>query len=166
MRARFRHLGIAAGALAFVVGCSSGPAKIPAECSLVQALTGFTVDVAPPLAQQVRDVTVYACWDAVCQDRVVPLIPATAPGATGCTGELCSAQASPTGGRHGVVELPLVRETLVRATLVFRDAQGGTVLTGDAGFTAHLVHPNGGRCGGEGYQGSLTVAADGTITGS
>ncbi|RZS43623.1 hypothetical protein EV193_102604 [Herbihabitans rhizosphaerae] len=151
----------AAGTL--LVGCGNSPAA-PRACTLMAALNGITVDIDPPLADQVLSASIRACWATACRDETVPLSPATRSAPTTCTGnaptDVCGAQALPTGGKHGFVNLAGMPDSPVEVTLTLRSADTEPLVHKQLTVDPVMANPNGPGCGGDAAQAGLIVTAD------
>jgi hypothetical protein len=123
-------------------------------CPAVGMLVGIGVDVAPPVAERVDSLSLFACWDGSCRTYPVRLFPSTTVTGSTCTGpgpaNQCSAQTGATGGKHGFAEIPDLPAAPIDVTL-----SGFTLRV-----TPKLSYPNGPDCGGGGPQANLVV--DGT----
>ncbi|WP_143047303.1 hypothetical protein [Amycolatopsis xylanica] len=148
--------------LAGVTACGAIGAGRGLECTNIGADAGIGIDLVPEAAGPITSGQMEICWDGHCLTRELVLSPSTKVGATGCAGtdpsSACSAQAVPTGGKHGFAEVPGLPTTDVKVTVGF---DGGPTRT--VHLIPKLVFPNGPECGGLGPQGQLELAADGTV---
>ncbi|WP_254126270.1 hypothetical protein [Amycolatopsis sp. CA-230715] len=148
-----------------LTGCGAGAGGEHA-CTLIAAVVGISVDLAPPIAEKTASATVEACWANTCRTHPLDLAPASKAGPQTCTGTgpdaACSAQSIPTGGKHGVVTVPDLPETPVQVTVTLTEP-GGRTGTKKLTATPVMAHPNGPDCGGGGPQLNLAVDASGTL---
>ncbi|WP_158886694.1 hypothetical protein [Amycolatopsis anabasis] len=133
-------------------------------CTEIGTPVGISIDIAAPLADRARAVNVTVCWAGSCQAPRVDLFPSSEAGQSGCAGEVCSAQARPTGAKHGFADVPGLPASPVRVTLALVSESGSTFSERVLEVTPALAYPNGPDCGAGGPQAGLTVAPDGTVT--
>ncbi|WP_370946179.1 hypothetical protein AB5J62_00870 [Amycolatopsis sp. cg5] len=136
------------------VGSGGGP-----ECTAIGASTGIGVDLAPEVAAAITGGQMEVCWNGDCHTKELTLSPSTKAGPTTCTNaDVCSAQAVPTGGKHGFADLPGLPAAEVKVTVGF---DGGPTRT--VHLIPKMLFPNGPDCGGQGPQGQLELVADGSV---
>jgi hypothetical protein len=143
-------------------GSPAGSAGLPA-CTNIGTPLGVGIDLQPAIAAKVSGATLVACWAGDCTTRKVELYPSTAAGPTSCTGDkqsdACSAQMTPTGGKHGFADLPGLPAAPVRGTVTFSGFAEQTL-----DVTPTMSYPNGPACGPGGPQARLVVDDNGWVT--
>lgn len=144
---------------ALLTGCAQERA-----CTDIGAATGIGVTLQPPLAGSVRRAELEVCWDGRCQRPALELFPAQAAGQQTCTGSECSVKSTPTGGKHGMADIPGLPKRPVRVTLALYDEASTKLLDRTVEVTPKGVFPNGPQCGELGPQGGLVVDGAGNIT--
>lgn len=162
-----RRLAVLALVLTGATGCGAGSgAGGEHACTLIAAVVGISVDIAPPVAANTVSATVDACWANTCRTHRLDLVPATVPGPQTCTGTgpdaACGVQSVPTGGKHGSLAVPDLPRTPVQVT-VHRTEQGGRTTADRITATPVMAYPNGPGCGGGGPQLNLAVDASGAL---
>lgn len=163
-----RTFSVLAFALLAATGCGTAGAAAPGgACTEMGARVGIAVDVAAPLAAKARHATLEVCWNGTCQTKRVELFPATRAGDTTCAGDqpgdVCSAPAHVTGGRHGFADLPDLPELPVSAAFTLTGSDGGTITEQRVEITPKLVYPNGPDCPPGGPQAGLVVDSRGVV---
>ena len=125
-------------------------------------MEGFVLDVPPEAAAGITRASMELCWAGQCVTRDVELFPATKAVDQGCTSEkpdgVCSAQAVPTGGRHGSVPVSGLPLTPVKTTVTFDDGKPHVL-----DVTPVLTYPGDKVCGGETPIAKLVVAPGGEV---
>ena len=121
------------------------------------ARSGIGVQVGEDLAEKVRSAKLTVCQDGDCRQVSVQLLPSTTSIDKGCDGGVCSAEASPTGERHGFAYLPDLSTEKARVHVVLRGSGDATVLHRRVTIDPELVYPNGPDCGGEAPQAQLSI---------
>jgi hypothetical protein len=148
--------------LAFAAGCGGAGAGPEVACPAIGTPVGIGLAVAP--AAGISHATLEACWGGRCVTRPVDLFPATAAGATTCTGtgpdSACGVSMVPTGGLHGFADLPGLPAEPVHVTVRFDDGKPHAV---DVKPT--FSEPGGPACGKAGPQAQLDVGADQVVRG-
>lgn len=156
-------LAVAAAALTACGTQQAPPGAVDRVCTDIGSVSGIGLDIAAGLAGQVTSASLTTCWTGACRDLPVDLSPSTGIGTSGCSGEACSAQATPTGGKNGFTSITDLPAEPITVTVVLTGA--GTEITHQqVTATAALTYPNGPDCDPGGRQVQLTVAADGTVT--
>ena len=133
-------------------GASAGAGGGERPCTLIGAVPGISLEIAPRPGPPIAEADLTACWGPGCRTWRPELHPATTTKPHGCTGagpdESCSARMRYTGGWSGFADVGDLREGPVGITVVLRDAGGREVARTTQNTAAHLVFPNGPKCGG------------------
>lgn len=124
---------------------------------------GVGVEIAAPYAERTTTAHMRACAGDVCRESEVRLSPSTVSVPGPCTGEVCMAQATPTGAKNGFLDMPGLTGAPLRVSLTLSDAAGAEVLVREADVTPAESYPNGPDCGSGGFQAGVAVAADGSF---
>ncbi|MDQ0380860.1 hypothetical protein [Amycolatopsis thermophila] len=148
-----RIVPVVALGLVTLAGCGpSGGAAGDHACTLIGAMPGVRVDIAPRPGQDVAGAAVTLCRGGECRTWHPELRPATAADPQGCTGtapdDACSARVRHTGGWFGFIDVADLREGPYDITVVLTDARGTELGRTTQNTAARLVHPNGPECGG------------------
>lgn len=101
-------------------------------CTMDLAPPGIRVEVRPSDAARVETVSLRVCWDDACETARIELGPTTVSVPQGCDGggpdAVCSASASPDGGKAGFVQVDGLPGEPVEVRMELRDAAGEEVL--------------------------------------
>ncbi len=160
-----RAARVAAFALTLVVAAACSDGSSPGRpCTMVAAMPGIGVDVAAPLAAGAQDVRARVCQEGVCRDVAARLTQSSGPGANGCSGEVCSAVATPLPGKHGFLDLPGITTAPALLSLSVYDAAGARLAAGEITVTPETTFPNGPDCGAGEAQAQVLVADGGVLT--
>ncbi|WP_436775577.1 hypothetical protein [Yinghuangia sp. YIM S09857] len=157
--------GLLAVGLVFAVGCGATSARSERHCTLIAGRIGVGLEIAAPHAERTAIAHLRACAGDVCREGDLQLNPSTAAVPDPCTGEVCAARVTPTGGKHGFLDMPGLTGAPLRVTLTLRDAAGAELLVREADVTPRESFPNGPDCGSNGFQAPVALAADGTFAG-
>ncbi|MGI5330499.1 hypothetical protein [Actinomadura nitritigenes] len=156
--APFRAAALGAALLALAACGSENGAR---ECTLVYSPTGIGVDIAAPDATRVASASMRVCWNGTCVTTRLVLQPSSTSVPLGCHGDgpdaVCSASASPDGGRHGFAAVADLPKSPVRVTLTLRDRHHRAFVDQELVLTPKATLHNGPRCGPEGVQAALTI---------
>lgn len=118
-----------AGVAVFVTGAGCGTETF---CTLELMPQGIRVEVRPPDAARVGSASLQVCWDGVCREPRIDLGPSATSVPQGCDGDgpdaVCSASASPDGGKTGFAEVEGLPREPVEVRIVLRDGGGAAVL--------------------------------------
>ncbi len=140
-------------------GASEGSAGGERACTMIGAMPGISLDVAP--RPDVAGAEVTACWGADCRSWRPDLHRATAAEPQGCTGtgpdDSCSARVVESGGWYAFVDVADLREGPVEITVVLTDGSGAELDRTTQTTAAQLVYPNGPDCGGGVPQATVQV---------
>lgn len=154
----FRAAALGAALLALAACGSESP---PRECPLVFSPTGIGVDIAAPDASRVASASMRVCWNGTCVTKRLVLQPSSTSVPLGCHGTgpdaVCSASASPDGGRHGFAAIADLPKSPVQVTLTLRDRHHRVFVDQELVVTPKATLHNGPQCGPEGVQAALTV---------
>ncbi|WP_216216630.1 hypothetical protein [Amycolatopsis aidingensis] len=130
-------------------------------CTDIGTPVGIAVDVREPLASTVDSAAIEVCWRDSCHTPELTLRPSQGVVSSTCAGEVCGAQAAPTGELHGFATVPELPMALVRVTLTLTGEGGTTVLTDSAEVEPAMRYPNGPDCPGGGPQAAVVAQEDG-----
>lgn len=167
MVSRFEHAPVKAtplrtaalgAVLLALAACGSENGARP--CPLVYSPTGISVDIAAPDASRVASASIRACWNGTCATRQLTLSPSSASVPLGCGGDgpdsVCSASASPDGGRHGFAAITDLPASPVQVTLTLRDRHHRAFVDQGIRLTPKPAPPDDPHCA-TGVQAALTV---------
>ncbi|MEU8131924.1 hypothetical protein [Streptodolium elevatio] len=156
--------GMLAVGLAFAVGCgSSSSSGDGRQCTMIGSRVGVGLEIAAQYAERTAAAHMRACAGDVCREGDLQLSPSSSAVPLPCTGEVCGAQATPTGAKNGFLGVPELTGAPLRVSLTLSDAAGAEVLVREIEVTPSQTYPNGPDCGPGGFQASLAVGADGVL---
>lgn len=158
-----RRLPVFVLLLATLTACGqssgSGAAK---QCPAMALMEGVSLDVPPEAVAGITRASMELCWNGECVTEAAELFPATKAEDKGCTSDepdgVCSAQAVPTGGKHGYVPVQGLPLTPVKTTVTFDDGKPHVL-----DMTPVLGYPAGEECGGGVPVAKLVVAPGGEV---
>jgi hypothetical protein len=163
MRSYLNGAALALG-LAVLTACGTG-ADAGRPCTAIAARQGIGLDIPAPYGEKVAEARMTICWDGVCREPDLHLMPSTTAVPQGCVpdGAVCAASASPDGGKHGFADLRELPATPVQVTVVLRDASGARLLGQKIEVKPHVTYPNGRECG-QGDPQATLVVTNGKVT--
>ena len=128
-------------------------------------MSGVSVTVLAPYADQVDQVRLEVCWAGPCTEDTVKLDPGSDTVDQGCSGpdpdDTCSATAVPNGTLVGFLERARAargRRSTVRGTVT---VDGRRVELAEVTRTAETTYPNGPQCGPGGNQVAIAIDQSG-----
>ncbi|MEV7607330.1 hypothetical protein AB0N65_18000 [Paenarthrobacter sp. NPDC089322] len=132
------------GTTALLPGCLTEPVPCPA---IAQA-SGVSLTVAADYVPSVGSLRLKACQDGVCTEETLMLNPGYTAVDQGCSPDgVCSATSSPDGTLHAFMQLPVLTESPMDATLTGTAPSGTDLPTRTLTFTPRGDYPFGEQCG-------------------
>lgn len=156
---------VAVVSVLLLAGCASAE---HAPCTEIGAPAGVGVNIEATIAQHVtNDATLRVSWGSTNIEAELTLAPSTDAVDQGCSGEnessVCSATASPTGGKTGFADVPQLPAEPVDVTLVLTELDGEPRVLDQVQLTPAATYPNGPNCPVGGNQAQLRVDATGEV---
>jgi len=128
------------------------------QCPAIALMEGISLDVPPEAAAGITRASMELCWAGRCVTESAELMPSSASQDQGCTGDVCSAQAVPTGGKYTSVTVQGLPVTPVKTTVTFDDGKPHVL-----DVTPVLTYPAGEKCGGGVPVAKLVVGPGGEV---
>ncbi|GAA3724157.1 hypothetical protein HDA32_002887 [Spinactinospora alkalitolerans] len=150
--------GLALTALCALTACGAA-AGSGVGCTMPAAVVGVSLDVEESDAAGVAEAAMEVCWDGRCREPEVLLSPATSAQPEECEegpDGACGASMVPTGGLHGIAQVPDLPAEPVEVRVVLSDHGGRDVLDERITVTPEMIH-NGPDCGADGPQAGVVV---------
>lgn len=124
-----------------------GPGTGGVACPDLGQSSGVALTVAAGYAAQVDVVHLVACQDGGCHEADLELMPGSASLDQGCTNDgVCSATASPDGTKVGNLDLGVLTESPITATVSGTAPDGGGLPVRSLVFQPGAAYPFGEQC--------------------